>query len=305
MREASVRAVAETHVVMTTHLAIKGPFDLREIALMGFGHRDERSFDGVMRLAFCLDGNYERQVGVEARQSGDRLELLAQAIGEQLSDAEIDAVRKQVARVVSLDHDGEAFHQLCLRDPVLSRVHGRAPGFRPALFYSPYEAALWSIISARRARSQAITLRRRMSEQYGARFELSGSATVCVPTPSAVLDIESLAGLPADRIPRLHAIAEAADRGQLDAERLRAMLPEDAQSELQRLPGIGPFYSSLIVIRACGHADAPSLGGRSRAAVQQAYGIDHDLSDAELLALADTWRPFRTWVPVMMRALAS
>jgi DNA-3-methyladenine glycosylase II len=272
---------------------------------MGFGHRDERSFDGVMRLAFCLDGNYERQVGVEARQLGDRLELLAQAIGERLSDAEVDAVRKQVARVVSLDHDGEAFHQLCLRDPVLSRVHGRAPGFRPALFYSPYEAALWSIISARRARSQAITLRRRMSEQYGARFELSGSATVCVPTPSAVLEIESLPGLPAERIPRLHAIAEAADCGQLDAERLRVMLPEDAQSELQRLPGIGPFYSSLIVIRACGHADAPSLGERSRAAVQQAYGIDHDLSDAELLALADTWRPFRTWVPVMMRALAS
>jgi DNA-3-methyladenine glycosylase II len=145
-----------------------------------------------------------------------------------------------------------------------------------------------------------------MSEQYGARFELSGSSTVCVPTPSAVLQIESLPGLPADRIPRLHAIAEAADRGQLDAQRLRAMLPEDAQAELQRLPGIGPFYSSLIVIRACGHADAPSLGeSRSRAAIQQAYGIDHDLSDVELLALAETWRPFRTWVSVMIRALAS
>jgi DNA-3-methyladenine glycosylase II len=202
----SVRAVADTQAVMTTHLAITGPFDLREIALMGFGHRDERSFDGVMRMAFCLDGNYERQVGVEARQARDRLELLAQAIGDQLSDAEADAVRKQVARVVSLDHDGEAFHQLCLADPVLSRVHVRAPGFRPALFNSPYEAALWSIISARRTRTQAITLRTRMSEQYGARFELSGSSTVCVPTPSAVLQIESLPGLPADRIPRLHAM---------------------------------------------------------------------------------------------------
>jgi DNA-3-methyladenine glycosylase II len=84
------------------------------------------------------------------------------------------------------------------------------------------------------------------------------------------------------------------------------MLPEDAQAELQQLPGIGPFYSSLIVIRACGHADAPSPGeSRSRAAVQQAYGIDHDLSDAERLALAETWRPFRTWVSVMIRALAS
>ena len=83
------------------------------------------------------------------------------------------------------------------------------------------------------------------------------------------------------------------------------MPPEDAQAQLQQLPGIGPFYSSLIVIRACGYADAPSLGEpRSRAAIQAAYGIDHELSDAELLALAETWRPFRTWVSVMTRALA-
>jgi DNA-3-methyladenine glycosylase II len=82
------------------------------------------------------------------------------------------------------------------------------------------------------------------------------------------------------------------------------MSPEDAQVELQQLPGIGPFYSSLIVIRSCGHADAPSLGEpRSREAIQRAYGIDHELSDAELVALAETWRPFRTWVTVMMRAL--
>jgi DNA-3-methyladenine glycosylase II len=289
-----------------TALPIVGPFDLREVALMGFGHRDEHSFDGVMRMAFCLDGDYQRQVGVEARQFGDRLELQAQSLGDPLSDAEAEALRKQVARVVSLDHDGEAFHQLCLSDPVLARIHMKAPGFRPALFYSPYEAALWSIISARRARSQGITLRARMSELYGAGFELSGTWTLCVPTPSALLEIESVPGLPADRIPRLHAVAQAAQRGVLDADRLRAMAPEDAKAELQQLPGIGPFYSSLIVIRACGHADAPTLGEpRSRAAIEQAYGIDHELGDEELLALAERWRPFRTWISVMMRALST
>ena len=293
-------------VTTTIQLDIVGPFDLREVAMMGFGHRDERSFDGVMRMAFCLDGDYERQVGVEAKQLGNRLEVLMQPAGDPLSGAEVGALGKQVARVISLDHDGEAFHQLCLADPVLAKVHARAPGFRPALFYSPYEAALWSIISARRARTQGITLRARMSEMYGAGFDLSGIRTLCVPTPSAVLEMESVPGLPADRLPRLHAVAEATQRGELDAERLRSMPPEDAQAELQRMPGIGPFYSSLIVIRACGHADAPSLGEpRSRAAIQAAYGVDHELSDAELLALAETWRPFRTWVTVMMRALGS
>ena len=168
---AMTRTVRKT-TVLTTRLDIVGPFDLREIATMGFGHRDERSFDGVMRMAFCLDGDYERQVGVEAEQFGDRLELRVQSAGDPLSDPAVEALRKQVARVVSLDHDGEAFHQLCLADPVLTRVHNKAPGFRPALFYSPYEAAVWSIISARRARSQGITLRNRMSELYGAEFEL-------------------------------------------------------------------------------------------------------------------------------------
>ena len=41
-----------------TYLDVTGPYDLGEIATMGFGHRDERSFDGVMRMAFCLDGDY-------------------------------------------------------------------------------------------------------------------------------------------------------------------------------------------------------------------------------------------------------
>ena len=129
-------------MITMTALRSVGPFDLGEVAMMGFGHRDERSFDGVMRMAFCLDGDYERQVGVEARQHQDRLELRVQSIGDPLNDAEVGALRKQVARVVSLDHDGEAFQRLCLADPVLARVHQRAPGFRPALFYSRWRMPL-------------------------------------------------------------------------------------------------------------------------------------------------------------------
>ncbi len=272
---------------------------------MGFGHRDVRSFDGVMRMAFCLDGDYERQVGVEARQAGDQVELAIQTVGDPLDAGETEAVRRQVARVISLDHDGEAFHQLCLRDPVLSTVHAAAPGFRPANFYSPYEAAVWSIISARRARPQGITLRTRMAETYGAVFELAGEATAAVPTPSQLLAIESMPGLPADRLPRLHAVAQAAQAGTLSAERLRAMPPAEAKLDLQQLPGIGPFYSALIVVRALGHADVLSTEeSHSREAVQRLYGVDHDLNDVELAEIAEGWRPFRTWVAVMLRALS-
>lgn len=272
---------------------------------MGFGHRDEKSFDGTMRMAFCLDGGYERPVGVAVRQDGDQLALEVLVDGEPLTRAELATLRAQVARVVSLDHDGVAFDRLCRADPALAAVHARAPGFRPALFYSPYEAAVWSIISARRARSQGIGLRARLAEHAGTAFDVAGERTLAVPTPSQLLQVESVPGLPADRMPRLHAIAEAASQGKLEAGRLRALPPDEARSELEQLPGIGPFYSSLVLIRACGHADLPAPEEQhSRAAIQAAYGLDHEPSPEEVLHISEGWKPFRTWVTVMVRALS-
>src|SRR5919112_558818 len=263
--------------VRTTSLDVRGPYDLGEVALMGFGHRDERQFDGVMRMAFCLDPDYEIPVGVEARQQGDQVQLTVRSPGPvPLDDAALAAVARQVARVISLDHDGEAFDALCRADPVLARLHAVAPGFRPALFYSPYEAAVWSVLSARRSRNQGMTLRQRLCELYGTTVELAGQPVAAVPGPSRLRAVEVLPGLPADRVPRLHAIADAAQQGRLSPDRLRALPPAEAAAELQQLPGIGPFYSSLIVIRALGHADVlPAGEAHARSAGEGLYGIDH------------------------------
>ena len=114
----------------------------------------------------------------------------------------------------SLDHDGAAFDALCEADPVLAPVHAVAPGFRPALFYSPYEAAVWSVLSARRVPCPGHPRSGGGSAQaLGATVELAGRPDRAVPTPSALLRLEALPGLPADRVPRLHAIAEAAAAG--------------------------------------------------------------------------------------------
>ena len=177
---------------------------------LSFGRRDESGFDGAMRMAFCLDGGYAQPVGVVARQADERIELAVEGAGDRLTDDQLERVRHQVARVISLDHDGEAFDRLCRADPALDQVHQRSPGFRPALFYSPYEAAVWSVISARRARAQGIRLRARLAADHGTGFALAGEKVYAVPTPEALLVLEALPGLPADRIPRLHAIAEAA-----------------------------------------------------------------------------------------------
>ena len=245
----------------TTTLTVTGPYDLREVALMGFGHRDESAYDGVMRMAFCLDGDLERQVGVAVREDGDTLELTVRPAGTRPRSRRRGRGRGGAGRaVVSVDHDGAAFHTLCEADPVLAPVHAIAPGFRPALFYSPYEAAIWSVVSARRARAPG----HRGAPPAGAAARGDGrggrGGDRGRPDPGACSGSSRCPGLPADRVPRLHAVAEAAQRGELDVEALRALPQAEAEERLQRLPGIGPFYSSLIVVRACGHADAMVVG---------------------------------------------
>jgi DNA-3-methyladenine glycosylase II len=285
-------------------LDVRGTYDLAEVALMGFGHRDERHFDGVMRMAFCLEPDLETVVGVAARQQGSRVELsVSTARPGPLDEAALAAVARQVARVISLDHDGAAFDAVCAADPVLARLRAAAPGFRPALFYSAYEAAVWSIVSARRPRNQGMALRERLCAQHGTALPVAGRSTAAVPTPAQLLAVEAVPGLPADRIPRLHAVAEAARQGRLSTERLHTLPPEEATTELRQLPGIGPFYASLVVLRALGHADVlPSEEAHARAAVEQLYGRG-PLSADELEQLAQGWRPFRTWVMVMARAV--
>lgn len=283
----------------TVRVPLQGPYDVREVALMGFGHRDEHSFDGVMRLGFCVDGDYETQVGVAVRQEGDVLLLtIEDSAGPE---ADPDPIVRQALRVVSADRDARPYAELCRSDPFLARIFERAPGFRPANFYSPYEAAVWSIVSARRPRAQGIVLRQRLAETAGAVLGVAGQPVAVVPTPSQLLMVEAVPGLPADRIPRLHAIAEAARRGDLDVAALTAIDPAAAMADLQRLPGIGPFYSSLIMVRGCGLTDVLATEPQVLERLTETYG--HEVDARELERLAEGWRPWRTWVLVMLRAL--
>jgi DNA-3-methyladenine glycosylase II len=94
-----------------------GAFDLRESVEFGFGQRDAQPYSGVMRMAFVLDGMAE-QVGVALRQDGDGVQ--ATAVGSE----DVDAVRHQVARVLSLDHDGRPYDAIGARDPVVGRATG-------------------------------------------------------------------------------------------------------------------------------------------------------------------------------------
>jgi DNA-3-methyladenine glycosylase II len=292
-----------TEMATTSTIAPRGPFSLRAAAEFGFGPNEGRppAFDGAMRLAFAVDGGrgYAGAVLRQGEPDGPvQVEL------ECREGAASEASLAQIARTVSLDHDGEAFAEIGRRDPIMGALQQAHRGQRPVLFHSPYEAAAWSIISARRPAAQAAPVREALGAQLGASFELAGRTLRAFPQPDRLIEIgEGFPGLDPTKVERLRAVASAARSGDLDVTRLRELGPERAYEDLQRLPGIGPFYAGLITLRATGFADAmlevPERKGLAHTA--RFYGLDAP-PDAERLAeLAERWRPFRTWAIVLIR----
>jgi DNA-3-methyladenine glycosylase II len=282
---------------MTQQFTIRpsGSFSLEEAANFGFGQRMDTKWDGVLRFAFCVDGHRE-QVGVEIRQ--EHLDVDCLMHGE----ADSSVVERQVARVLSLDYDGEAFLEVGRHDPIIGRLQAVAPGLRPPLLYSPYEAASWSIISARRPARQMAEVRRQLSEAHGRIFELAGQRMAALPLPEQLRAVHTFPGLTPEKIGRLHGVARAAMDGQLDVGRIQAMGPDVAMEDLRSLKGIGPFHSALIVMRGSGFADVPVAEPQALEIAGRLYGLSGPPSEDEFLQMAERWKPFRTWAIVLIRA---
>ena len=280
-------------------IEVQGEFDLAAAArfLTGFAPAGQPDSEpGALRVAFALDGEWT-PVGAVLRQRSPG-EVTVEVHGPP---EHTDAVAAQVRRMCSLDVDGTAFPEAGARDPVVSLLQGLHPGLRPVLFASPYEAACWAVLSHRIWMTQAVRLRRRLTERYGTEVDVGGSVLRAFPAPAVLAKMEYQPGLPGPKIPRLRAIAEAAADGMLDAAALRAMPAEEALKQLQLLPGIGRFSAELILIRGAGHPDVfPRGETRLHEIMRDAYHLP-DAGVAELAEIAEAWAPFRSWVSFLFR----
>jgi DNA-3-methyladenine glycosylase II len=279
-------------------IAPDGAFSLAAAAAFGFGPNTGRPKpDGnSMSLAFVAD-DLRHHAAAVVTQDPDGV-LHARLIGE----ADPTLVEAQVRRVLSLDHSGLAWEEVGTRDPVIARLQASHAGLRPVLFHSPYEAAAWSVLSQRRHRVQATVLRRRLSAGHGRVFRLPTGDLEAFPLPEALLRVESFPSIEPVRMDRLHAVARAALDGDLEPSRLLGMSTEEALTDLCRLPGIGPMYAGLILLRSSGATDVMTFNEPHLPAyVAHFYGLPVPASPAELERIAAPWRPFRTWTSVLIR----
>ena len=284
-------------------LAPRGEFSLAKAVrfLQGFvplSGRDGDEPDEVLRLAFCADGDW-RPIAVRVRQSvAGRVTATVEGPGE------LERVRAQIERLLSIDVDASMLEDVVAGDLVAAELVARFRGLRPVCFASPYEAACWAVLSQRIRTTQAVNIRRRMCFELGTVFELDGVRVAAFPAPDELLRTNSVQGLPQVKVERLHGVATAALERRLDAAALRAAGPQQALADLQRLPGIGPFGAELVLIRGAGEPDHFARSERRlHAAIGAAYGVAADDVDA-LESIASRWSPFRSWIGFLFRVAA-
>lgn len=102
------------------------------------------------------------------------------------------------------------------------------------------------------------------------------------------------AGLSAAKIRTLRGVASAVSTGAVDLVRLDRAEDAAVHEALCAVKGIGPWTADIYIMFCLGRADAFAAGDLAlQVAAAHAAGLDARLSAAELLVMAERWRPWR------------
>ena len=180
-------------------------------------------------------------------------------------------------------------------DPVLARLIDARPTFDPQGWIAELPAMdLFGTLLFQVAGQQlsvAATRRTlgRIEMLFGGRL----------PSPAEVLEVppESLrqAGLSWRKVATLRNLAEHLFDGRLDPNALSKLPDDEVMAALTTISGIGPWTAQGALILALRREDVVLPGDLAlRKALQRAYELDHLPSQAEVLAIAEKWRPYRS-----------
>ena len=120
------------------------------------------------------------------------------------------------------------------------------------------------------------------------------------PTPQEVLaddpeELRAAAGLSRGKVSFLRSLAEHVTDGRLELDRVAELPDDEVVTELIAVKGIGEWSAHMFLMFQLERPDVLAVGDLGvRRAIERAYGLEAMPNPAELTALAEPWRPYRT-----------
>ena len=181
-------------------------------------------------------------------------------------------------------------------DPVLARLIDERPDFDPQRAWMTrlpamdlYGALLFQVTG----QQLSVPATRRTLARIQALFDGH------LPAPAELLAVDPAqlrqAGLSWRKIGTLRDLAQRLTDGRLDQDALSALPDDELMAELTAIPGIGPWTVQGALLIALQREDVVLPGDLAlRKAIQAAYRLDHLPTQQEVLAIAESWRPYRS-----------
>jgi DNA-3-methyladenine glycosylase II len=153
-----------------------------------------------------------------------------------------------------------------------------------------YGALVRSIVSQQLSTKAARAIYGRLTDRFGGR----------TPTPAEVLaddpdELRTAAGLSHAKVRYLRSLAEHVLDGSLELERLDQLPDEAVIAELVAVKGLGVWSAHMFLMFHLKRPDVLAVGDLGiRNAMMKLYGLSEKPAPAEMEAIAEPWRPYRT-----------
>ena len=259
---------------------------------------------GVYRRLLDLDG---RLALVSVRSTGtvDEPVLSVELRGEGVSEADGNHAADQLRWMLGMDQDMSPFYALAGSDPAMSGLAKKFRGLHLPRTATLFESLVLAVLGQQISASVARALRLLLIERFGARAEFDGVPYYSFPRPEAILssspdELRTLK-LSQRKAEYLYGLAEAATAP--DWPEVWRLRDEEFTTRLTALRGVGNWTAQWAMVRGLARPDALPLGDLAlRRGVSRLLREGEPVTDAEVEALAERWRPWRSYATAYLFA---
>ena len=200
--------------------------------------------------------------------------------------------------MLGTEQDLSPFYALAETDPALRGLVKEFRGLHLPRTATLFESLVLAILGQQISASVARALRLLLIERFGASAGFDGVTYYSFPSPESIMpsSVEELRTLKLSqrKAEYLHGIAEAATAP--DWPELWRLPEEEFVKRLTSLRGIGNWTAQWAMVRGLARPDALPLGDLAlRRGVSRLLRDGEPVTDAEVEALAERWRPWRSY----------